>query len=276
MTYKQIKWMILIVPTIVLGLFEYARHNLFMKYISMGLGNWLAPVILLAVLLVLMRILFKLLEGTQEELNKERSVKAALEERERLARELHDGIAQSLFLLSVKMDRLEHEGEEGQGKRYGELRQTVHQVNEYVRQAISNLRFPPQSEAYPWRQSIEQLLTGLEESAGIRTSLDWTLDEEGLTPKEKVELYAFVREALINVQKHAQADSVQVTAAGRKESWVCTVRDDGKGFKAEAPAAPERYGLRILKERAAEMGWKLEIVSSPAGTSLTLEKGGKR
>ncbi|WP_442435751.1 histidine kinase [Paenibacillus peoriae] len=68
----------------------------------MDLGNWLTPVLVYVVSITLLTQLFRILEKIQKELEIERSEKAVLEAREQLARELHDGIAQSLFLLSVK------------------------------------------------------------------------------------------------------------------------------------------------------------------------------
>jgi two-component system nitrate/nitrite sensor histidine kinase NarQ len=102
MSYKQIKWMILLIPTLTVGLWEYVRHQFLLPYISMNLGNWLTPVIVYVVSITLLTRLFLILERIQKELEHERAAKVALESREKLAKELHDGIAQSLFLLSVK------------------------------------------------------------------------------------------------------------------------------------------------------------------------------
>jgi len=107
MSYRQLKWMILIVPTLLIGIWEYVRHQFLMPYLSMDTGNYLTPVLLFMISVTLQYKWFRKLESMQEELQKERSLKASWEEREQLARELHDGIAQSLFLLSVKVDRAE-------------------------------------------------------------------------------------------------------------------------------------------------------------------------
>src|SRR5690606_10035461 len=107
MDRRNIRWFILWIPTITVGLWEYLRHTLLLPYLSMELGNFLTPFILLAVMLTLVRSLFRKLEESEEALRREKEAKAALEERERLAQQLHDGIAQSLFLLAVKLDRLE-------------------------------------------------------------------------------------------------------------------------------------------------------------------------
>ena len=99
MTYKQLKWFILLIPTVTVGVWEYVRHEYLLPYISMEVGNWLTPVIVLFVTFTLLTRFFKKLETIQEELRIERAEKAVLEERERIASNLHDGMAQSLFLL---------------------------------------------------------------------------------------------------------------------------------------------------------------------------------
>ena len=103
LSYRWLKRLILWTPTITIGLWEYIRHAFLLPYVTMELGNLLAPFIVLAVTVTLLRGLFAKLEETQEALQRERLLKTALEEREQLARELHDGISQSLFLLSVSI-----------------------------------------------------------------------------------------------------------------------------------------------------------------------------
>lgn len=90
MKYKQIKWLILTIPTITIALWEYIRHKFLLSYISMDMGNILSPILVFIVTLVFLRHLFSILEKIQEELRQEKTKKAALIEREKLARELHD------------------------------------------------------------------------------------------------------------------------------------------------------------------------------------------
>lgn len=262
MTYRQIKWLILIIPTLTIGLWEYVRHQFLLPYISMELGNWLSPFLVFLVTITFLIKLFSILEGIQEELNKERSAKGVLLEREKIARELHDGIAQSLFLLSVKIDKLE-KGNESLTKKTDTLqstRKTVHQVNEYVRQAIANLRHPLKLDMLPWMESIHQLNADFKNETGISVAMNWTLEEDQLTTKEKVELYACIREALLNIRKHAEARRVWIMCKGNKSAWECIVEDDGKGFVKDPSFFHEgRFGTLILRERAEEMSWKLKF-----------------
>ena len=116
--YKQIKWLILTIPTITIALWEYIRHAFLLSYISMDIGNFLSPILVFVVTLVFLRHLFSVLERIQEAVRLEKANKVALIEREKLARELHDGIAQSLFLLSVKVNKFGRKNRSRTGSRF--------------------------------------------------------------------------------------------------------------------------------------------------------------
>ncbi|NGZ77766.1 sensor histidine kinase [Saccharibacillus alkalitolerans] len=309
MSYKQVKWLILFLPTVVVGLWEYIRHQFLMPVLSMDAGNMLTPVLVFLVSVTLLRRLFAMLERMQRELEQARSVKANLEAREELARELHDGIAQSLFLLSVKLDRMERRaGDSGLGGELGAVRRTVREVDRYVRQALANLREPKartapgsgagtgsgagssaprrgpetaveavsagSSEAdQPAEESMAARVGRLAEEAMIDVAVDWSLPDESLASREKAELLACIREAVINVRKHAHAAHAQVTGRGSASGWTVEVADDGRGFDGDPLAAPGRYGLKIMADRAQEMGWRFELNSKPGRTSVRLGKG---
>lgn len=259
---RRIKWLILIIPTLTVGLWEYARHAFLLPYLSMEMGNWLTPVIVLAVTLTLVRHLFVRLEHSQVELQREKALSASLEEREQLAGELHDGIAQSLFLLAVKLDRLDraaHEGEERVLALSGELKETVRVIHEDVRQAIANLREPPTPADAAWVMPLRELVADTASVTEAEAEFRWTIPDGALTGKEKVELHACLREALMNVRKHAGASHVRVTGEMTPESagggFRCAVEDDGVGFAADPLAMRGRFGLRMVRDRARRMGW---------------------
>lgn len=253
----RLKWWILLIPTLTIGLWEYVRHAFLLPYLSMDLGNVLAPFIVLAVTLTLGRSLFAKLEQSQAALRREQATSAALEERERLARELHDGISQSLFLLAVKLDQLDAAAQDGPVKPLAaSLRETVRVMHEDVRQAIANLQLPPSPDKAAWVMPLRELLG---ETAGVteaRAEFTWTISDECLTDKEKVELHACVREALMNVRKHAKAAHVYVIGeSDGAGGFRCAVEDDGAGFAVDPLRAPGRFGLRMVRDRAQRMGW---------------------
>ncbi|WP_178022391.1 histidine kinase [uncultured Paenibacillus sp.] len=276
MSYKFTKWLILIVPTLVVGVWEVVRHQFLMPYVSMEMGNVLTPILLFAVSITLLYRWFAYLERMQEELQRERALKARLEQREQLARELHDGIAQSLFLLSVKVDRAERQQQTAGGvSDWNELRKTIHEVNRYVREAISDLRIPPNSkEGDAEEASMSAIVRRIASEQQLALRLDWQLEEADWPAKAKMELLSCLREAVINAAKHASVQDIEISASGDARDFVVKIADDGRGFAPEDAANPGRYGLRIMKERVNEMGWELIVASRPGNTTIEIRGGG--
>lgn len=271
MTYKQIKWLILTIPTLTIGVWEYVRHEFLLPYISMELGNWLAPVIVLLVSLLFLTKLFAMMEHNQEELNRAKAVQAVLEEREKIARELHDGIAQSLFFLNAQLMQLEQKQPSGELS-LRKLKESVRRTNDYVRQAIANLRHAADAGTSPWLRSVESLIDELRHETALQFHMDWAIPESELSAREKVELLAIVREALLNIHKHADAANVRIQASLTETGWVCRIADDGRGLRLEEAAGNNRYGLKMMRDRAKTMAWRLDIDSGDRGTAVTIRK----
>jgi two-component system nitrate/nitrite sensor histidine kinase NarQ len=273
MSYKQIKWMILLIPTLTVGLWEYIRHQFLMPYLSMDAGNWLTPVIVYLVSVTLLSRLFRMLEGARAALEQERASKTALEARDQLARELHDGISQSLFLLSVKTDKA---GRSLAGTNHEqdirEIQKTVHEVNTYVRQAIAQLRYVPSPAADPKAIALQAQVESIVSDTVPEANLEWDLTEISFSAKEQVELLACIREALLNVRKHAQATKVEVRAENNASRWSVHICDNGIGIPGDPMMLKDRYGLRITKERAEQMGWEFLLNSKPGHTQITIRK----
>lgn len=275
MTYKVIKRMILFIPAITVGLWEYVRHQFLMPYISMELGNWLTPVILLLVSITLLNRLFRMMETARAELERERTAKDQLESRELLARELHDGIAQSLFLLSVKVDKAERSAEATATPQFWSgIRKILHEMDRYVRQAISNLREvePPHSSAQysALLQRVEDITRDVYPQAG----LDWDIQDKQLTALEQIELLACIREGLLNVRKHAQATEVNVKGERLPpgQGWRVIITDNGVGFDDHPLERKDHYGLQITRERSERLGWTFRFVRLNEQTTLEISK----
>jgi len=259
--YKRIKWLILIIPTVTIGIWEYVRHEYMLSFVSMDLGNWLAPVIVFLVTMLLLTKLFTVLETIQAELQQSKLVQIALQERENLAKELHDGIAQSLFLMSIKIEELaQHSTSDKDIGKLQSIKQTVHEVNHYVRQSISNLRYPPELVTVPWKESMEMLIRDIYLETNIKIEYEWKIEEETLSVKEKIGLYEFIREALVNIRKHAQdAKHIFIYVEYFEAGWRCRILDDGQGFTKQSLLKSESFGLKIVRERAMELGWQFSI-----------------
>ncbi|GLX67145.1 sensor histidine kinase [Paenibacillus glycanilyticus] len=277
MSYRTLKFLILWIPTIVVGLWEYVRHVFLLPYISMDLGNFLAPALVFLFTLTLLRGLFGKLEQMQEALQREQVSKAAFHQREQLARELHDGISQSLFLVSVKLDKLEHSELNEEAKETTvQIRQTVKHIYEDVRQSIANLQSPAVVVNDSWLNAIHSAAHDLLINSGVRVQLDWQLPEGVLSNKQLVELQAIIREALMNIRKYAQATEVQVISRHvGKEDFMCEIKDNGIGASLSQIDAKDRYGVRMMRDRAEQMGWTFEINSAEKiGTTVRIRSGG--
>lgn len=274
MTYKVIKRMILFIPAVTVGLWEYVRHQFLMPYISMELGNWLTPVILLLVSITLLNRLFRMMETARAELERERAAKDQLESRELLARELHDGIAQSLFLLSVKVDKAERSVEAAASPQFWSgIRKILHEMDRYVRQAISNLREaePPHPSAQysALLHRVEDITRDVYPQAG----LNWDIQDKQLTALEQIELLACIREGLLNVRKHAQATEVNVKGERLSgQGWRVIITDNGVGFNDHPLERKDHYGLQITRERSERLGWTFRFVRLNGQTTLEISK----
>jgi signal transduction histidine kinase len=186
---------------------------------------------------------------------------AVLEERQRLARELHDAVTQTLFsasLIGEVLPRLwELDPAEG--------RQRLKELNELTRGALAEMRtlLLELRPAALEEAVVSDLLRQLADSFTGRARVPVTLQVESecaLPPRVKVVLYRIAQEALNNVAKHANASQVIVRLRCGSQGIKLQISDDGRGFDASR-VAPEHLGLGIMRERAASIDARLKIES---------------
>ncbi len=270
MTYQQIKWLILMLPTLSIAIWEYIRHTFLMPYVSMEVGNILSPLIVFGVTVIFLFKLFSILEKIQEELNKERAQKVALQERAKIARELHDGIAQSLFLLSIKINKLGKQAKLDSNPHFIKMKKTLQHIHENTRQAINNLRVPPEEAEFPWTETLVQYIHELEREHHLKVDLQWNINESLLSTKDKVELFACIKEALFNVVKHASTNEVWIDANQNQNGWLCKIKN--KCSEQHIKRDHRGYGLQILEDRAKAMGWLFHIQLLHGDILVSFEK----
>lgn len=269
MSYKQSKWLILIIPTLTIGIWEYVRHEYLLYYISMDLGNILSPIIVFLVTILFLTRLFSFMERNQEELNEAKGMQAVLLEREKIAAELHDGIAQSLFLLNVQIEQAQQYKDE---EHYIKLKTNLHKTNAYVREAITSLRSPLHTNTFSWTESLKQFMDELQDETELDIEADWKIVENYIPLKEKIDLLLSVREALLNVKKHAQATVIQIDAYPTKSGWYCSVKDNGTGMDLQAFNRTHQFGLKMIQERAKRWNWRFDIVTDDEFTIFQIQK----
>lgn len=258
-TYRRLQMVTILLPVALIGGFEYIRHDYLLTVMSMETGNLLITMLTLVLSSLYSVWMFRKIRRVNARLAAEQSRRAVYEERERLARELHDGIAQSLFFLNVKLARGQVE----------EARSAVSNIDNHVRQAIFNLRALPEESGRltarlrKWLQEWS-LLTGIEVTE--------ELQELPFTPHEEVQLFGVVQEAFHNIRKHAGAKSagIALRRCSEQGSWTLFITDDGAGFDT-GRIGSNTYGLTMMVERAAKLGATFEIAKGEAGgTRLTL------
>ncbi|MGI8330700.1 sensor histidine kinase [Actinomadura scrupuli] len=202
---------------------------------------------------------------------------AAAEERNRLAREMHDSLAKTLRGIAMAVTALPvwvEKSPERAGLESARIAAAIEIASREARELITGLR--DGAIRQPLGTSIVQIARSVERSADIIADahVDMTVE---LPLLARYELSAILGEALENVVRHAHATRVKIRLATEGSSAVLTIRDDGAGFEAEAdPEFDEmvragHYGLIGMRERAVRVGGTLTVSSRPGeGTTLTV------
>ena len=194
---------------------------------------------------------------------------AVTAERNRIARDLHDSVTQTLFsatLIAEVLPRLVQRDVEESTRRLEELRQLTRGALAEMRTLLLELRPATLTEV-----SIQELLRQLTEAASGRARIPIEVHIEGtsqLPSDVKIAFYYVAQEALNNVAKHARAHDVSLTLHSYADRARLSVRDDGQGFDATR-VTPEHLGLAIMRERTESINGILDIVSAPGvGTEI--------
>jgi nitrate/nitrite-specific signal transduction histidine kinase len=200
---------------------------------------------------------------------------AVMEERTRLARDLHDSVTQSLYgvtLFAEAAGRLLASGDaELAGEHLGELQQTAQEALQEMRLLIFELRPSVLGES-GLAAALRARLEAVEGRAGLETTFKAEGEDRRLAPEIEEGLYRIAQEALNNVLKHAHARHVTVYLCQNASNVVLEVADDGVGFDPATARHQGGLGLRGIEERAARLGAKLSVQSQPgSGTQVRVE-----
>jgi signal transduction histidine kinase len=197
--------------------------------------------------------------------------RAALQERARLARELHDGLAQDLWLAKLATGRLAALPDLGLAARAlaEELSGTIDDGLAEARQAVAALRLSAGSPG----TLCEMLASSVDDFAdrfGLQVEFDCQGDLPPMSARAQAESLRITQEALTNVRRHADATVVRVRAALEEGRLVVVIGDNGRGFDPDAVGG-SGFGVASMRERAALIGGELHIDSRPQdGTRVRL------
>ena len=196
--------------------------------------------------------------------------RATLEERTRLARELHDGLAQDLWFAKLKHERLVPHVPDEHRVLAAEVTQAIDSAIAEAKQAVVTMRAAEERER-PLEELISRAVDDFANRSGVRADLSLADLPTSLEPRTQVEALRILQEALTNVRKHADATVVRVSAEMTAGKLRITVIDNGRGFRPEETSG---YGLGVqgMRERARLLGGDLHVSSEPSGgTAVQLD-----
>ncbi|MGL4649977.1 MAG: GAF domain-containing protein, partial [Caldilineaceae bacterium] len=206
-------------------------------------------------------------------LYKQAQVVAAVEERERLARDLHDAVTQTIFSASILAEALPLQLQTQPAR----AEETVEALQLLTRGALAEMRSllmelrPNGLSEVSLETLIKHLTDALAGKSSIQTQLSGNWQLIPLPEEVQVTFYRIAQEALNNIAKHAEASEATVELSNGN-GWVSLhIEDNGRGFDVGA-AQPGHFGLQIMRERAVAIGAHFDIESRPgAGTRIRLE-----
>jgi len=199
---------------------------------------------------------------------------AVSEERNLLAQELHDSIAQGLAFLNIQVQLLQDSLRKGRSE---EAMQTAGQLREGVQESYDDVRellvhFRTRVHQSDLDTAIRSALAKLEGQTGIHTHFERQGEGAPLQPTDEIQVMHIVQESLSNIRKHAQASTVEVSVRRAPGQLTVEVRDDGQGFDVlnEPRVLSDRHvGLKIMRERAQRVGGEC-LISSNIGQGTTV------
>ncbi|MCG1021850.1 sensor histidine kinase [Sutcliffiella horikoshii] len=193
------------------------------------------------------------------------------QERNRLARELHDSVSQQLFAASMLMSALTESSEAKDKDESIQLRlveEMIHQSQLEMRALLLHLR-PIALKGKTLQEGAEELLMELIQK--VPMSIKWKIENFTIDKGVEDHLFRILQETLSNILRHSKANTVEVLLIQRENLIILRVVDDGIGFDVEQ-AKVGSYGLQNMHERAVELGGTLKIVSvEKEGTRLEVK-----
>lgn len=196
---------------------------------------------------------------------------AVIEERQRLARELHDAVSQQLFAISMTATAVSRtiERDWERAKRQVQLIEEMAAVAQSEMRALLLHLRPVHLDGKNLGQALASLVEELKQKVPMEISLE--VDESiSLLPQAEDHLFRIAQEALSNTLRHSKADSMRIRLLRHDNKVHMTLQDSGIGFDLEAKKQTS-YGLLTMEERVGELGGSLQMISQPGeGTTIHL------
>jgi len=214
----------------------------------------------------------------QEILLKQQWQLAVNEEREKMARDLHDNLGQVLGFINLQAQgirqELKNSGVDTVTNRLDRLVEATQSAHTELREYIRSIRDPAYSEK-DFLTALDKDISSFKTQTGltVERSILAGFNGEMIKPVIRIQILSIIKEALNNIRKHAEAKHVKIALSFEQKMVCVLVQDDGKGFNMMLGqnSVKTRFGLDIMRERAAEIDGTLKIESAPGkGCRITL------
>jgi two-component system, NarL family, sensor histidine kinase DegS len=275
---RQLKWLTALVPGTVVLIYESARQEA-LEHVLPALPVQYGNVVVWALVLLLTygfaTFVFSIVERLQAQaMARSRelaTLSAVLDERARLSRELHDGLAQLVAFLLVRIDTVEGLLQANRGSEamveLERMRSVTDDLYQDVRESISELRTRVSERGLP--ATVREYVDAYEDRHGLTVHLEGEDVAATVPALIAFQLLRIIQEALANVRKHSHAHDAWITfRTYDRRTLEMIVADDGQGFEPEAvsaDAARKSFGLASMHERAETLGGDLRVESRPGG-----------
>lgn len=195
------------------------------------------------------------------------------QERNRLARELHDSVSQQLFAASMMMSAInetkQFSEDDREAKQLKMVEEMIHQSQLEMRALLLHLR-PVALKNKSLQEGIEELL--LELSMKVTMDIKWKVESFPLDKGVEDHLFRILQESVSNTLRHAKAGKLEVLLIKRDDLVIMRVVDDGIGFEVDDETKAGSYGMQNMHERALEVGGTLKVISMKhKGTRLEVK-----
>src|SRR6266540_3687952 len=287
MTHRRLllfKWLMVLIPpiTVMVGysiLGHLVGHSLLGVTVGRLTVNLLVAFMSLVLAYIFAETLFRVLQRLQAEtVAREQDIltmNAVMQERERLSRELHDGVAQLVADLLLRLDTIEDLVKAGRQQEAETELERLHRVAgeiyEDIGESLAGLRSDVAERGLA--RALQDYVDQFEERHHIPTSLRMDGAADQLSPLAALQLFRLVQEALTNVRKHAAAREATVTLTSNGPDQLrVVIADDGQGFTpgSQRNGQARPLGLTSMRERVEALGGTFHVNSQPgSGTCVT-------
>lgn len=277
----KLRWVAIIVPAVVIGVLDLVSDHEWDDLLREPVKILLVPVLGIAAAVLFAAIVFRRIDRLAAEVRErdaELARAAAVQgERERIAREMHDGLAQVLGYVNTKAQAVEEllatSHTEEARRQLAELSAAARSVYVDVREAILGLTNPVTPNG-GLVHALEDYAARFSDASKVAVSVDATpaVRQLHLAPEAEAQIFRIAQEALTNVRKHAAARRVHLGLAVEEGGLVVTVADDGVGMTAgRRPTDWPHYGMQAMRSRADAIGASAQWQDlAGGGTQFTL------